>query len=140
MRTSHENKEDVLQDIIFGSILTKSGHIKEWIFLPELVFMFPYELRTSPGISTGPRQNEACHQSEVHPTEQLMVRQHSTSLGWIRETYNELCSALEAAQADNSFPKVDIFNMTTVSNIEMLKAYTSHWRNSFAAVLLQIPR
>ncbi|GJZ71710.1 hypothetical protein Tco_0635561 [Tanacetum coccineum] len=52
------------------------------IFLPELVFMFP-----------------ACHQYGIHPTERLMVRRHGTSSSWIRETYDEPCSTLEAAQA-----------------------------------------
>ncbi|GJS67099.1 hypothetical protein Tco_0681663 [Tanacetum coccineum] len=42
---------------------------------------------------------ETCHQYGVHPTERLMVRRHGTSSSWIRETYDEPCSTLEAAQA-----------------------------------------
>nr|GFA01769.1 putative reverse transcriptase domain-containing protein [Tanacetum cinerariifolium] len=46
-----------------------------------------------------PQQNEDCHQSGVHPTERLVVRRHDTSLSWTRETYYELCSALQEDQA-----------------------------------------
>ncbi|GJX75457.1 hypothetical protein Tco_0314052 [Tanacetum coccineum] len=42
---------------------------------------------------------ETCHQYGVHPIERLMVRRHGTSSSLIRETYNEPCSTLEAAQA-----------------------------------------
>nr|GFA82430.1 hypothetical protein [Tanacetum cinerariifolium] len=45
------------------------------------------------------QQNVACHQSEVHPMERLMVRRYDTSLSWTRETYYELCTAFQEDRA-----------------------------------------
>ncbi|GJV38333.1 hypothetical protein Tco_1410810, partial [Tanacetum coccineum] len=97
--------------------------VKVWNFLLELCLYAPEKLRTSLGVpsnspewnpkkkknfaSTGltstplflpvPQQNEACHRDKVHPTEQLMVHRHDTSLSWIHKMYCEPYSALAEA-------------------------------------------
>ncbi|GKG08103.1 hypothetical protein Tco_0333935, partial [Tanacetum coccineum] len=72
-----------------------------WIFLPELIFTSPCELKTSPRAL---QQNKACHPLGVLLIERLMDRQNNISSSWIHETYCGPCSALEEAQACNSGP------------------------------------
>ncbi|GJT90458.1 hypothetical protein Tco_1079303, partial [Tanacetum coccineum] len=90
------------------------------IFLPELVFMFPGILSSLPRVPTNFENWKAALLQPldftIHnfywffnkvefivnvfpPTELPTVHGINTSLGWIRDTYVEPCSTLEAAQA-----------------------------------------
>nr|GEY13462.1 uncharacterized mitochondrial protein AtMg00810-like [Tanacetum cinerariifolium] len=71
-------------------------------------------------ISLAPQQNEACHQSEVHPTGRLMVHRHDTSLSWTRETYYELCSALKEAQAYADYAGCHLDRKSTSGSVQFL--------------------
>nr|GFC92317.1 hypothetical protein [Tanacetum cinerariifolium] len=72
--------------------------------------------------------------------ERLMVRRHDTSLGWTRETYYELCSALQEDRAckhiSNSFQYLEESNIPRVQLPPFAKAYDPFFQGETLSITL----